>query len=164
MGLSVYAARVCFLRLAARPPRRTAMPSARAKITKAHYETLAAFRQALRRFLHFSHEAATAAGVPPQQHQALLALKGFPGREHASIGELAERLHLRHHSAVGLVDRLARRGWVRRTPAREDRRRVEVRLTASGEALVARLSAAHLRELRQLGPELRRLLEFVERS
>lgn len=139
------------------------MPASRRKITPAHYETLAAFRHALRRFLRFSHEAAARAGIPPQQHQALLALKGFSGDGRLSVGALAERLHVRHHSAVGLVDRLARRGWVRRHAAREDRRRVEVQLTARGEALVARLSAAHLAELRALGPELRRLLEFVER-
>ncbi|HVS51964.1 MAG TPA: MarR family transcriptional regulator [Opitutaceae bacterium] len=139
------------------------MPASRRQLTPAHYETLAAFRHALRRFLHFSQEAATRAGIPPQQHQALLALKGFSPAGRLSVGALAERLHLRHHSTVGLVDRLARRGWVRRSPAREDRRRVEVQLTARGEALIARLSAAHLAELRTLGPELRRLLEFVER-
>ncbi len=135
-----------------------AMP--RSLITQSHYERLAAFRHALRRFLHFSEEAARAAGVTPQQHQALLAIKGFPGRDRVSIGELAGRLHVRHHSAVGLVDRLDRLGLVRRRPAASDRRRVEVRLTARGEALIRRLSAAHLRELRELAPELRRLLDL----
>ncbi len=137
------------------------MPSRR--IAKSHYETLAALRQALRRFLRFSQAAARRAGIPPQQHQALLAIKGAPDRDHLAIGELAERLHLRHHSVVGLVDRLARRGWVRRVPSPADRRRVEVRLTARGEALIQRLSAAHLAELRELGPQLRRLLAMVER-
>src|SRR4051812_25186935 len=131
------------------------------KITQADYETLAALRHALRRFLRFSQAAAQAAGMPPQQHQALLAIKGFPGRDYVSIRELAERLHLRHHSAVGLVDRLARRGLVRRRPSRQDRRRVEVSLTARGEALITRLSAAHLQELRQVRPELRRLLDSM---
>ena len=79
------------------------------ELTKKHYETLAAWRHALRRFLHFSQEAARAAGIPPQQHQALLAIKGFPERDHTTIGELAERLHLKHHSAVGLVNRLVER-------------------------------------------------------
>jgi DNA-binding MarR family transcriptional regulator len=136
------------------------MPARR--IAKSHYETLAALRQALRRFLHFSQSAARGAGIPPQQHQALLAIKGAAGRDHLTVGELAERLHLRHHSAVGLVDRLARRGWVRRSPSPADRRRVEVRLTARGEALIERLSVAHRKELRALGPELRRLLDLVE--
>jgi DNA-binding MarR family transcriptional regulator len=130
-------------------------------LSKTHYERLAAFRHALRRFQRFSEEAARAAGLAPQQHQALLAIKGSPGRDYASVGEVAERLQLRHHSAVGLVDRLVRRQLVRRSPSAEDRRRQEVRLTARGEALLARLSAAHVQELRQLGPELQRLLKSV---
>lgn len=130
-------------------------------ITKAQFETLAALRHALRRFLHFSHEAARAAGIPPQQHQALLAIKGFPGRDRVAVHELAERLHLKHHSAVGLVDRLVHRGLVRRRRAADDARRVEVSLTARGEALIARLSAIHRDELRQIGPELRRLLDSM---
>jgi DNA-binding MarR family transcriptional regulator len=133
-------------------------PSPRLKLTKDDYETLAALRHALRRFLLFSRTAAEDRGVPAQQHQALLAIKGYPGRDYVTVGELAQRLHLRHHSAVGLVDRLARRKLVRRVSSQEDRRRVHVSLTARGEALVRRLSAAHLRELRQLGPELRRLI------
>jgi DNA-binding MarR family transcriptional regulator len=134
------------------------------RITKSHYELLSALRHALRRFLRFSEEAAHAAGLEPQQHQALLAIKGFPGRDHASIGELAERLQVRHHSAVGLIDRLARRGLVRRAPAVDDRRRVEIHLTPRGETLLRRLSAFHLKELRQLGPELRRLLGSVTKT
>lgn len=137
------------------------MTARRSRIAKSHYELLAALRYALRRFLRFSREAARAAGIPPQQHQALLAIKGFPGRDHVSVGELAERLDLRHHSAVGLVDRLARRRLVRRAPSPTDRRQVQVALTARGEALISRLSAAHLQEFRQLGPELRRLLDSV---
>ena len=132
------------------------------RVTQAQYETLAGLRHALRRFLRFSQEAARAEGIPPQQHQALLAIKGFPGRDHVSVRELAERLHLRHHSTVGLVDRLARRGLVRRARSALDRRRAEVRLTARGEALIQRLSAAHLAELRQIGPELRRLLAATD--
>lgn len=130
-------------------------------ITKTHYEALAALRHGLGRFLQFSQAAAVGSGLTPQQHQALLAIKGFPGREHVSVGELAERLHLRHHSAVGLVDRLSARQLVRRDYAKTDRRRVDVRLTARGEALLRQLSAAHLAELRRLGPELRRLLDSV---
>ncbi|MBS0664700.1 MAG: MarR family transcriptional regulator [Verrucomicrobia bacterium] len=132
------------------------MPAPR--LTKSQYELLAALRHALGGFLRFSQEAATAAGLTPQQHQALLAIKGFPGRDHASVGEIAARLHLRHHSAVGLVDRLMARKLVGRTPSPADRRRLEIRLTARGEAILGRLSAAHLGELQQLRPELRRLL------
>ncbi len=131
------------------------------RLRKSHYELLAGLRHALRQFLGFSAEAARAAGLSPQQHQALLAIKGAPGRDHALIGELAARLHLRPHSAVGLVNRLQRRGLVRRTPAAADRRRMEVRLTGRGEALIARLSAAHLAELRQRGPELHRLIGSI---
>lgn len=132
-----------------------------APITKSHYEMLAALRYALARFLHFSQEAARAAGLTPQQHQALLAIKGFPGRDAASIGALAERLQLRHHSVVGLVDRLVRRQLVRRVSSPLDRRRVDLELTARGESLLRRLSTSHLRELRQHGPELHRLLAKV---
>lgn len=130
-------------------------------ITKARYEQLAALRHQLRGFLQFSGQAAAAMGLTPQQHQALLAIKGFPGRDHVSVGELAGRLHLKHHSAVGLIDRLVRRQLVRRTAAKADRRRVEINLTARGESLLRRLSAVHLAELREHGPELRRLLALI---
>jgi DNA-binding MarR family transcriptional regulator len=137
---------------------------ARPPIAKRHYEQLAALRHALRRFLAFSQAAAQGEGLRPQQHQALLAIKGFPGRNHASVGELAERLQLRHHSAVGLVNRLADRGLIARFPSRVDRRRVDVRLTSKGEAVIARLSAAHLEELRRLGPELGRAIRSVSKA
>ena len=137
------------------------MPPPPTRLAKKHYELLALLRYKLRGFLQFSGQAATAVGLTPQQHQALLAIKGFPGRDRVSIGELAERLHLKHHSAVGLVDRLAGRQLVRRTPARADRRRVEISLTARGEALLRKLSTVHLAELRQQGPELRRLLDSL---
>lgn len=131
------------------------------RITKAHYETLAALRYALRDFLRFSETAAQGAGLTARQHQAMLAIKGFPGRDHVSVGDIAQHLHLRHHSAVGLVDRLEQRQLVRRTPSGEDKRRVEIRLTAKGEALLEKLSAVHLAELREHGPELHRLLGVI---
>jgi DNA-binding MarR family transcriptional regulator len=130
-------------------------------VSQADYEALAEFRHALRRFLHFSAAAARSAGLSPQQHQALLAIKGSPGGTAISIGELAGRLDIWHHSAVGLVDRLGRRGLVRRTPDPDDRRRVRVRLTARGETLIRSLSAAHRDELRRLGPDLRRMLRAL---
>ncbi len=127
-------------------------------VSAADYAALAEFRRALRRFLHFSREAAREAGLSPAQHQAMLALKGFAGRQGQTVGELAAQLDLRHHSAVGLADRLARRGLARRRTDRKDRRKVHLVLTARGEALLRRLSAAHRGEIRRLGPELRRLL------
>jgi DNA-binding MarR family transcriptional regulator len=133
----------------------------RPKITKSHYELLAELRHTLRKFHRFSREAARIAGLTPQQHQAMLAIKGFVGRDFVSVGELASRLHIRHHSAVGLVDRLSRRGLVRRTVSCADRRRVDVRLTPAGEAKVERLSEAHLREIQLLGPGLRRILRSM---
>ena len=131
------------------------------QITNSHYESLAALRHALRRFLNFSQDAARQSGLTPQQHQALLAIKGFPGRDFVSITELAERLQLRHHSTVGLVDRLTRARLLRRTPSVSDRRRVELRLTAQGEKVIEKLSATHLNELRQFGPELHRLIGSI---
>ncbi|HTZ20848.1 MAG TPA: MarR family winged helix-turn-helix transcriptional regulator [Opitutaceae bacterium] len=138
------------------------MTSSRSPLRRSHYELLAAFRYALNRFLHFSQEAARRAGLTPQQHQALLTIKGFPGG-HVSVGDLAERLQLRHHSAVGLVDRLVDRRLVRRVASRADRRRVEIRLAPRGAALIRRLSAVHLREVRKLGPKLRILLDSLSR-
>lgn len=140
------------------------MPRSSARITKSHYELLASLRHALRRFLSFSQEAARAAGLTPQQHQALLAIKGFPGRDFTSIGELADRLQLRHHSAVGLVDRLGKRQLIRRVASRADRRRAELRLTTKGEALIEQLSAVHLAELRQHGKTLHRLIGTLLRE
>lgn len=127
------------------------------------YRTLAALRRALRRFLAFSHDAARQAGVPPQQHQALLAIKGWP-EAGITVSGLADHLALRHHSAVGLVDRLVSRGLVARRPSESDRRRVELTLTPKGEKLIARLSTAHLNELRRTGAELRRVLELLARG
>ena len=123
-------------------------------LTKRHLEMLAEVRYALRRFLRFGEDAARKAGITPQQHQLLLAVKGFPGREWATIGEVAERLQLRHHSAVGLVDRAEQLGRVSRKTDPLDRRVVRITLTASGERILARLTALHLLELKLLGPKL----------
>src|SRR5947208_11168104 len=111
-------------------------------ITDTEYETLATFRHLLRQFLRFSEEAARELGLRPQQYQALLAIKGFPGRDYITVGELAERLHIRHHSAVGLVDRMAEQGLVVREPG-QDRRQVYVRLAAQGSEFLQRLAATH---------------------
>jgi len=131
------------------------------KITKAHYETLAELRYALRQFLRFSEDAAQAAGVTPQQHQAMLAIKGFPGRDQITIGELAERLQILHHSAVGLANRLAAEEYARRVPDKNDRRQVRLTLTIRGETVLEKLSATHREELRRIGPQIKHLLEFL---
>jgi len=128
------------------------------RISKDQYELLASFRYALRRFLHFSETAANAAGITPQHHQALLAIKGFPGRDSVRVGELAERLQIRHHSAVGLVDRLVTEKLVRREQSTGDHRQVMVRLTLHGEHVLEKLSELHHIQLKTLGPELRRML------
>ena len=129
------------------------------QLNQAQYETLAAFRYALRQFLHFSEAAAHAAGITPQHHQALLAIKGFPGRDRVTVGELAERLQLRHHSAVGLVDRLVAEKLVARAPSTADRRQVFIALTSRGESVLAKLSSTHSQQLRRMGPGLSRLLK-----
>lgn len=122
------------------------------------YEVLAEFRYLLMRFAAFSEQAAHAAGLAPRQHQALLAIKGFPGGAEVTIGDLAERLGIRHHSTVGLVDRLVSRGYLVRREDRYDRRRTLLALTASGEQALAGLSAAHRQELRRVAPLLKSLL------
>jgi DNA-binding MarR family transcriptional regulator len=128
-------------------------------ITHSEYEALAGFRYALRQFLHFSEEKARSAGLTPQQYQAMLAIKGFPGTRPMMIGELAERLQVRHHSAVGLVGRLVSRGLVRREVPDADRRQVRLSLTARGEEMLCALSSAHKEQLRRFGPQLESLLK-----
>lgn len=118
------------------------------------YRALADFRYEIRRFLNFSEQAARAAGIESQQHQALLAIKGLPRESKATVSTLAERLRIRHHSAVELTNRLARKGWMRRSRGRSDRREVLLRLTRSGENLLAQLSMSHREELRTAGPKL----------
>jgi len=116
-------------------------------IGKTEYEAIAAFRYAIRRYLRFSEQAARAAGITPQQHQLLLAIKGFPNRERATISELADRLQMRQHSMVGLVDRTEGQGLVRREHGVVDRRQVFVSLTADGEQKLRHLVGQHRREL-----------------
>jgi DNA-binding MarR family transcriptional regulator len=131
-------------------------------LAKGDYETLAEFRYLLRQFAAFSEEAARQAGLTAQQHQALLAVKGFPGRAEVTIGELAERLNLKHHSVVGLVDRLMRRGLIQRRQDEADRRKVMVGLTPQAEALLLELTLAHRAELRRLAPLLQGLLHKLD--
>lgn len=132
-----------------------------APIGDREYEALAGFRYALRRFLAFSESAAGAVGLSPRQYQALLAVKGERGGARLTIGDLAARLGIRHHSAVGLVDRLSALGLLDRVAGSEDRRRVYLRLTRRGEQRLRGLAAVHRDQLRQLRPELEALLESL---
>lgn len=141
-------------------PKKFPSPSM-ARASKSQHQLLADFRHAMHGFLQFSGDAARQVGLTPQQHQTLLAIKGAAADQLVTIGYLAQRLHLKHHSAVGQVDRLEKRGLVRRQPSAADRRRVEVSLTTRGEALITRLSAAHHEELRRRGPALHRALQLI---
>jgi DNA-binding MarR family transcriptional regulator len=123
-------------------------------VSAAGYRQLAEFRYRIRRFLHFSEEAARAHGIEPQQHQLLLAVKGLPEGARPTVTELAQRLCLRHHSTVELVDRLVERGAVSRQHNEQDRREVFIVLTERGEELLQRLSALLWEELRVTGPDL----------
>ena len=128
------------------------------------YQMLAAFRYALRRFLSFSESAAAEVGLAAQQYQALLAIKARRGSENVTINELASLLLIKHNSAVGLVDRLEAEGLVKRTVATDDRRKVNLRLTARGLRVFERLAAAHREELRRIGPELAEFLQYFSQS
>jgi DNA-binding MarR family transcriptional regulator len=130
----------------------------RPALTKADYERLAEFRRLLRQFVAFSEHAARAAGLTVQHHQALLAIKGFPGRERVTVGELADRLGIRSHSAGELVNRLAERKLVRRRTDAPDRRQVMIEITAAAERLLEELTAAHRDELRRIAPLFAALL------
>ena len=123
-------------------------------LTQSDYEALAELRYQVRRFLHFSEQAAQQAGLEPRQHQLMLALKGLHKDVRPLVREMAERLQIQHNSAVELVNRLARGGYVRRQRAGEDRREVLLSLTPKGEKVLRELSLHHRDELRQQGPEL----------
>jgi DNA-binding MarR family transcriptional regulator len=125
------------------------------------YQALAEFRYQLRRFLRFSERIARSAGLEPQQHQLLLAIRGLPADKQPSIGELAERLQLQHHSAVELIDRTVERGLLERRRDTDDRRRVLIRLTRQGQEVLEQLSVLHRTELRSLGPALVQALQAL---
>jgi DNA-binding MarR family transcriptional regulator len=128
------------------------------EIPLVEYQALAEFRYQLRRFLHFSEQAARAAGLEPQQHQLLLALKGLPEGRPATVGELAERLQIQHHSTVELVNRMVDRNLIERTRDERDQRKVLISLTSYGEEVLHKLSLLHRTELRSTGPALVRAL------
>lgn len=137
-------------------------PSDSFELTQANYEALADFRFALRKFLAFSEAAAKEAGLAPQQHQALLTIKGTPNADTVSIRLLSERLLINHNTAVELVDRLVEGGLVMRTRDADDRRRAQLVLTAGAERLLRSLSAAHLNELKAVRPALLNLLKQLK--
>ena len=120
------------------------------QITNRDYERLLEFRTRLRHFLHWSEEQAIAAGLTPAQHQLLLAIRGSLAPGGPTIGEVAETLMLRHHSAVGLIDRAEGAGLVRRRLDHDDHRVVRLRLTLVGTRRLAKLSRRHLEELERL--------------
>lgn len=133
-------------------------------MTSDEFRALAEFRYRIRVFLNGSEQAAREAGLEPQQYLLLLAIRGLPLHREASIRELAERMQLRHHSVVELVDRLERRSLLRRERSRTDRRQVIVHLTTRGERVLSHLAAQRLDELRTAAPALARALTSVVRS
>jgi DNA-binding MarR family transcriptional regulator len=139
-------------------------PASIKPLTKADFEALARFRYHLRQFLSFSEKAAVAAGLTPRQHQALLAIKGFPRRDEVTVGELAEQLQIAHHTTVELADRLVAQGLITRIPGSQDRRTVFLRVARKGETLLTRLSIAHRTEIQRIGPRLQALLEDLANS
>ncbi len=136
------------------------MTGSRRRLDKGDYQLLADFRYILRQFLSFSEEAASQAGLAPQQHQALLAIKGAGGT--MSIGDLAQRLLVRPHSAVGLVDRLVEAKLLQRDSDQKDRRRVLLTLTPTAERVLKSLTVAHRDELNRVAPILKSLLSELE--
>jgi DNA-binding MarR family transcriptional regulator len=131
------------------------------ELSSADYAALGEFRYRIRRFLHFSEEAARQEELEPQQHQMLLAIRAVAEPEGPTIGALAEHLLIRHHSAVGLIDRLEERGLVARARGAGDRRQVRVHLTPEGEEKLNRLSTIHRAELLSTGPLLVKTLHSL---
>ncbi|WP_134699556.1 MarR family winged helix-turn-helix transcriptional regulator [Ammoniphilus sp. YIM 78166] len=120
-------------------------------LPKEVYETLSEFRYQLRKFLHFSETAARNEGLTPQQHQLMLAVKGYPGRDSVTPRELAERLQITHHACVGLIDRCEQLGLVIRKANPSDGRSVLVEVTTEGLQILERLSEIHLEEIKRIG-------------
>ncbi len=122
-------------------------PSSRTRVSKKQYETLATFRYELRRYLRYSEQVTRKHGVTPLQYQLLLHIKGYPGRDWASVTELAERLQAKHHGVVALITRCESLGLVERRVDESDRRRVIVQLSDKGEKRLERLAELHRSEL-----------------
>ncbi|MGE0006401.1 MAG: MarR family winged helix-turn-helix transcriptional regulator [Parvibaculaceae bacterium] len=132
---------------------------AQSGLTQDDYTALAEFRFLLRCFLEFSETEAKRSGLTPRHHQALLVIKGYRQGQPITVGDLAERLRIRHNSAVELASRLVEGGLVERLQDGSDQRRVLLRLTGSAERHLARLSGAHLDELSRIKPMLQEILQ-----
>jgi len=130
-------------------------------LSLADYRALAEFRYQIRAFLAFSERMAREHAIEPQQHQLLLACKGLPATMRPTMGTLAQRLCVEHHTAVGLVDKLEARGLVRRVASPKDRREVLVEITSSGDTMLASLSQLHREQLSMVGPQLIEALSTV---
>ena len=149
------------------------LPSAGVELKKAErrfnlstedYARLAAFRYALRKFLRFSEMAAAESGITGQQYQAMLILRACPEDQRTTIADLSQQLMIKHNSAVELVDRLVQQDLAMREASSADRRKVELRLTARGRQMLAKLAATHRRELRRIGPVLERFFNELSRK
>ena len=127
------------------------------ELSQDDYATLLGFRTKLRRYLRWSEDQARSAGITPAQHQLLLAVKGLSADRPPAVGDLADCLLLRHHSAVELIDRAEQAGLVRRVRDLDDGRLTRVRLTDIGDRILGELTILHLSELRSLAPVLRHL-------
>ncbi len=131
------------------------------------FQALAEFRYNIRRFMRASEEILRPAGLKPQQYQLMLHIKGLPAGRYATIGEIAERLQIQHHSTVELVDRMSARGLIRRKRMSEDRRQVMLELTPKGERIIRDLAQLHREELKNSGPALvgalRKVISGVQR-
>lgn len=124
------------------------MPNA--PLDKSDFEKLSEFRHQVRRFLRFSEDLCRSNKVTPLQYLMLLHIKGYPDREWATIGEIADRLQAAHHGVVALVTRAEKIGLVRREPSKQDRRVVEIHLTDAGQEMVRRIATRHRDELVKL--------------
>ena len=133
-------------------------------LTTRDYAQLAAWRRALRAFLHFSERAAAEVGLAAQQYQALLVVRGWPEERPVMINDLARELYIKHNSAVGLVDRLVQQRLLTRAISSADRRKVELTLTPHGRTILATLAALHRRELLRLGPVFKRFFADISRQ
>jgi len=120
------------------------------RLTKHDFEILADFRYQIRKFVRFSEQVARQHGITPRQYLLLLHVKGYPGRDWATIGELAERLQAKHHGVVALVSRCEKQGFVERRRSSEDRRRIEIHLLENGERMLDELARLHRAELLSL--------------
>ena len=130
-----------------------------AAITDAEYQARAQLRYQIRRFLRFSEDAARQAGVEPQQYELLLSIRGMPDGVEPTVGQIAESLQIRHHSAVELIDRCESNGLIRRATARQDRRRVLVELTPTGKQTLRKLAVNYREGWKKFGPPMAEALQ-----